>query len=386
MIAFTQPAQPGWAGQIRSQFHSEKQIYQIGEPVFVVLDLANPGPQPVWISISCPWLDTRFEAPTAPKPRQRVSLFGCTGEGIAGSCGGSATELHPGEHYTRRYLLEGPFRFDAPGVYPIRAWHKVDIYAGETGYDIVASQEVVSEFELTLIRGSERRLASAYAPILRDLKSPDPLTSSLARSAVVQNPPRILENVVLAMAGDPQAAGFSVSGLERLATPQAKAKLAELSAPGNPEPIRQMAITALGKSGDPAYCSLMLDIAHESHDYSRFIALRATGYLCGEGALTLLTSQLANANHSQRFEAAYALGNSHSRNAMPLLIPLLLDPDPDIRRASRDSLAALTHRRSKSDAGASQAIHRDWADWWAFHGATAPVYGVDQCKEPEPFE
>jgi len=310
-----------------------------------------------------------------------VSLFGCTGEGVAGSCGGSGKELHPGEHYTRRYLLEGPFRFDAPGVYPVRAWHKVDIYAGETGYEIVASQEVVSQFELTLTRGSESRLASAYAPILRDLKDPDPLTSSLARSAVVQNPPRILENVVLAMADDPQAAGFSVSGLERLATPRAKAKLAELSASGNP-----MAIAALGRLGDPAYCSLMLNIAHDSHEYSRFIALRATGYLCGEGSLTLLTSQLGNANHAQRFEAAYALGNSHSRKAIPLLIPLLLDPDPEVRRASRDSLAALTHRRSKSDAGSAEAIHRDWTNWWAFHGATAPVYGIDQCKEPEAFE
>jgi len=192
--------------------------------------------------------------------------------------------------------------------------------------------------------------------------------------------------VVLAMAGDPEAAGFSVSGLERLATPRAKAKLAELSASGNPETIRQMAIAALGRLGDPAYCSLMLNIARDSHEYSRFIALRATGYLCGEGALTILTSQLANANHAQRFEAAYALGNSHSRKAIPLLIPLLLDPDPEVRRASRDSLAALTHRRSKSDAGSAQAIHRDWTNWWASHGPTAPVYGIDQCREPEAFE
>ncbi len=385
MMVVAQAARPGWAGQIRGELHPEKRTYLLAEPVFVVLDLTNPGSQPVWISMSCVWLDTRFDAPTAPKPQRGVSLFGCSG-GTAGSCGGSSKEIRPGEHYTRRYLLGGPFRLDAPGVYPIRAWHKVDIYADETSYRVVASQEVVSDFELTFIEGSEKQLTSVYAPILRDLNSPDPETSWLARCAVVDNPPPFLENVILALADDPQTTTYSISGLERLATPRAKAKLAKLSAVDNPECIRQMAITALGGLGDPAYCSVMLDIARESREYSRFIALRAAGYLCGERAFPLLVSQLVNADYSARFEAAYALGNTQSREAVPLLIPLLLDTDPNVRRAARDSLATLTHRRSKSDEGSAQATHRDWANWWASNGATAPIYGIDDCEEPEPLQ
>jgi HEAT repeat protein len=367
MMVVAQAVRPVWAEQIRGQLYPEKRTYLVGEPVFVVLDLTNLGSQGAWISTSCAWLDTRFEAPTAPKPHRGVSLFGCTVGGVAGSCGGSAKEILPGEHYTQRYLLEGSFRLDAPGVYPIWAWHRFDIYAGETGYQIIASQEVVSEFELTFVEGSEKELASVFAPILRDLKSPDPETSSLARSAVVQNPPRFLENVVLALA--------EVSGLERLATPRAKAKLAELSAAENP-----MAVTALGELGDPAYCSLMLGIAQESREYSRFIALRAAGYLCGEGALLLLTGLLGEADASSRYEAAYALGNSRSRQAVPALISLLVDADPNVRRAARDSLVTLTHRRSKSDEGSAQATHRDWANWWASNGETAPIYGIDECK------
>ncbi len=251
MFAATTVPRPGWAEQIRGQLYPEKRTYLIGEPVFVVLDLANTGSQPAWISSSCAWLDTRFEAPTAPKPRRGVSLFGCAGGGVAGSCGGSAREIPPGEHYKRRYLLDGFFRLDSPGVYPIRAWHKVDIYAGETGYQIVASQELVSEFELNFIEGSEEELASVYAPVLRDLKSPDPETSSLARAAVLQNPPPFLENVILAMAEDPPTAAGSVFGLQQLATVRTKAQLAELSAAHNPEYIRQMAVSALGELGDP---------------------------------------------------------------------------------------------------------------------------------------
>jgi hypothetical protein len=307
------------------------------------------------------------------------------GGGIAGSCPGSAKEIRPGEHYTRRYLLGGPFRLDAPGVYPIRAWHKVDIFAGETSYRIIASQEVVSEFELTFIEGSEQELASMYAPILRDLKSPDSETSWLARSAVVDNPPPFLENVILALADDPPTTRYSIPGLERLATPRARAKLAKLSTADNPEYIRQMAITALGGLGDATYCSLMLAISQESREYSGFIALRAAGYLCGERAMTLLTSQLASADYSPRFEAAFALGNSHRREAVPLLISLLLDANAEVRRAARDSLATLTHRRSKNDERPAQEIYRDWTNWWTSNSATVPIYGIDECKEPEPL-
>jgi len=373
----------GWAEQISGQLYPEKRTYLLGEPVFIVLDLANAGSQPVWISVSCTWLDTRFEAPTAPKPHRGVSLFGCAGGGIAGSCGGSAREVLPGRHYKRRYLLDELFRIDSPSAYPIRAWHKVDIYAGETSYEIVASQEVVSEFELVFIEGSEKELASVYAPVLRDLKSADPETNSLARSAVLQNPPRFLENVILTMAEDPQTAAGSIPGLQRLATVRAKAKLAELSAAHNPEYIRQMAVSALGELGDPAYCSLMLDIARESGDYSRFIALRAAGYLWGQDARPLLTAPLAEADASPRFEAAYALGNSHSREAVPMLISLLLDADANVRRAAKESLITLTHRHLKTYDWPARETHDDWANWWTSNGATAAIDRIDECDESE---
>jgi HEAT repeat protein len=384
IILVFQMTRLAWASQIHGQFSPEKQKYLVGEPVFVVLDLTNPGSQPVWVSNSCVWLDTRFEVPTPSKPHHRVSLFGCSG-GTAGSCGGGSIEIRPAEHLRRRYLLDGPFLLDTPGTYPVRAWHKVDIYAGETDYQVVTSQEVVTEFDLTLVDGSEQELRSAYSPVLRDLNSPDSMTSWLARSAVVQNPPAFLEDVILAMADDPQTATYSVSGLQHLATPQAKAKLAKLSGAGNPEYIRQMAIEALGGLGDPIYCTVMQDVAHKSQEYSRFIALRAAGYLCGEEAFPLLTDLLAQPESSTRFEAEYALGNTRSRKAVPLLIPMLIDSDSNVRRAAKDALAALTHRRSKSDGGAAQVIQRDWTHWWASYGTTAPIYGIDDCKEPEPL-
>jgi hypothetical protein len=295
----------------------------------------------------------------------------------------------PCRHYERRYLLDGSFRLDSPGVYPIRARHKIDIYAGGTDYRVIASQDLVSEFRLNIAEHDDKELASAYAPVLRDLDSQGGFTSSLAIEAVVQHPPRFLEEVILSLADHPQTAAASVTGLERLATPRAKAKLGELSAPGNPEAIRQSAISALATLGDPAYCSSMLSIGQESSQYSRWLALRAAGYLCGEKALPLLKSLLSSADSVSRFEVAYALGNSHSREAVPLLISLLLDANSNVRRASVDSLTNLTHRSSTSGIDQQEAAgtaHDDWIRWWASEGATAKIYRIDDCSERMPLQ
>jgi HEAT repeats len=383
MIVMVQAGQACWAQQIIGRIHPEKPTYLVGEPVFVVLDLANAGSKPIWIAETCAWLDTQFEAPTAPKSRPEVSLFGCGVGGTAGSCAGSAQQILPGGHYKRRYLLDGSFRLEAPGVYPIRVRHKIDTYAGETDYRVIASQDLVSEFQLSLVEQDDKQLASAYAPVLGDLDSQDAFASSLAIKAVVQHPPRFLEEMILSLADHPKTAAASVSGLERLATPRAKAKLAELSAAGSPEGIRQKAISALAALGDSAYCPSMLNIAQESSQYSRFIALRAAGHLCGVKALPLLKSLLPAADPVSRFEVAYALGNSHSREAVPVLIPLLLDADSKVRRAAVDSLANLTHRSSRNaiEEEAAATVHNDWITWWTSAEATAEIYRIDDCSE-----
>lgn len=377
------------AQQIEGRFYPEKQNYLVGEPIFVVLDLVNEGSEPVYIAVSCTWLDTHFEAPTVATPKPEVGLFGCGVGGWAGSCASSETQILPGAHYRRRYLLDGSFQFDSPGAYPIRAQHKVDIYSDGNGYQVIATQEVVSNFEVTLIQGSGDELAAAYVPLLREMKSSDDLTRSLAVSAIVQKPPPFLEDNILALADDPQTAAASVEGLEHLGTLRAKAKLAELCGPGQPECIRQMAVTTLGEMGDPAYCSLMLNIAKESHQYSRFIALRAAGYLCGENVLPLASEFLSNADASPRFEAAYALGNSRSRAAVALLIPLLLDRDPNVRRAASDALASLTHRKSKFETGdksAGMQSYLAWTNWWASHRLNAVIYSIEDCAGSTPLQ
>jgi len=285
--------------------------------------------------------------------------------------------------------LDGNFRLDRPGSYPVQGRYKVDVFEGETGFKPVASKEVVSNFEVTLVEGDEKSLMAAYQPLLRDLHPSGTRASWLALNAILQNPPRFLENTILQLADDPNTVGTAIQGLERLATPRAEAKLAELSGPENPEGTRQQAIQTLGRLGDPAYCPLMLDIAQHSREYSRFIALRAAGYLCGRKVIPLARSFLSSQDYSTRFEAAYALGNSGSRDAVQLLIPLLRDPNPEVRRAASGALATLTHRKLKdlpsSEATATRA-YQEWMNWWSLNAASAAIYTINQCAEPAPLQ
>jgi HEAT repeats len=380
----------GLNGQfVEARFYPEKPVYLVGEPIFILLDLHNTRASPVFIGLSCAWLDTRFEAPTAAKPLPTIDLFGCGVGGWAGDCAGSIKELLPGQHYYHRFLLNGDFRLDRPGRYPIRAWHKVDFYKTDTSFKVIATQDVVSNFEVTVIKGNKENLEAAYQPLLRDLHGSDDAARLLALEAVMQNPPRFLENVILAIANDPNRAGASIKGLEKLATPRAKATLAQLAGPRSPECTRQAATQALGEMGDPAYCSVMLRIAHESHKYSRFIALRAAGYLCGAKAIPLARNFLATPAPSAWAEAAYALGNSHSRDAIPILIPLLRNGDPNVRLAAWHALATLTHRTTtvgvRSDTAAEET-YDEWVKWCKSHCPGAKVYNLGHCSAATPLE
>jgi len=384
-ILLTQSA-PIWGQQITGRSYPEKENYLVGEPIFVVLDLTNAGPESVSTDDgSC---TTTFEPATASQPRE-VSLYGCAGGGVVGDCMSGLVRLGPGEHFKRRFLLDGAFRLDSPGVYSIRGRHSVQIYSNAETWQFLTTEEIISDFEVLLIQGDESELASAYEPILRDLRSPDPAARSLAVSAITQNPPGFLENVILGLADDPQTAAASIAGLKRLATPQAKAKLGQLAGAASAESVRQEAVTALGELGDPSYCRLIVEIAQSGTEYSRLVALRAAGFVCGKAALPTLLGLFPSANPSLRFELAYALGNSHVREAVPPLISLLVDHDQEVRRGAAEALATLTHRTSTRGIGTEESArqaHSEWVRWWSFNGSTAPLYSPRHCDGLQPID
>jgi HEAT repeat protein len=202
-----------------------------------------------------------------------------------------------------------------------------------------------------------------------------------ALAAITQNPPAFLESVVLELADDSRMARAVIPGLKKLGTRAAKDKLAELAASKNLD-ASQPAIEGLAELGDSTYCPVMLGLVERSPGYSRF-ALRGTSYLCHERAIPLVVRFLNSPDQSLRCELAYALGNTHARDAVPILFNFVTDGDENVRRAAADALTTLTHFSQKSGVEnlvAATQTRRAWITWWYVHGKHATIYGPEDCR------
>jgi HEAT repeat protein len=235
---------------------------------------------------------------------------------------------------------------------------------------------------ISLAPGEEEELAAAYAPIVRDLDDPDAAVRALAFAALIQNPPRFLEPLILRLAEGEQVSPGAITGLKRLGTTRAKEKLAALARNHPAEGLRQQAIGALGVLGDEASCSTALEVVEASEEYSRWIALRAAGHLCSDKALPTIMRFVMSADPAARAEAAFALGNTRSALAIPPLIRTLSDSDEHVRYVASQSLFTLTHRRSEfstSEPAGAALAQQDWIDWWLLNSPTARIYSIEDC-------
>jgi len=374
------------AQQITGRFRPEKEHYLVGEPIFIVFEVVNSTARTVEIAEdNCSSFHQPFKVDSAPTKKQ-FSLFGCQG-GFGGSCAGSWHEVLPGTIYQKRFLLEGPFQLDQPGIYHIRANRDEEIRSKETN-EVVVALNVQSEFDVDLRLPQEGELKAAYQPLLNDLQSRDVMVRSLAASAVTQNPPQFTETAILALAEDRVLASASVEGLKNLASPAARAKLLQMSMTSSPENLRQAAIQALGEIGNPDDCQWILDLASQSINYTQIEAYMAAGRICKDQAIPVLYSLIPTADPEPLKGLVFAFGNTSSRRVVSPLISLLQSPDQNIRRDVAGTLATLTHRTSKygiEDIGSALQAYGEWLDWWAAYDKTAPIYSSDQCIEPQPL-
>jgi hypothetical protein len=370
------------AQELTVRFRSEKEDYQVGEPVFLLLDVVNAGLQSVRVSDGVCWTSVQLDLPGASAP-WGVSLYGCAGTGTAGSCLSGARDLRPGEHLKRRFLVERASRIDSARIYSVHVEHTTNIYAPD-GFAMLESRQTVTDVDVVVREGTRERLAEAYQPLVQQARSSDPAVRQLALAAITQNPPAFLESLLLELADDPRDAGAVIPGLARLGTRATKDKLAELAGPKNPESLTQPAIQALAELGDRAYCPVMLDFAERSPGYSRMIALRGAGYLCGEKTIPLVVRLLNSPDQSLRYELAYALGNTQARDAVPILIDFLPDKDENVRRAAADALTTLTHRSQEAgiaNVEAAAQARRAWMAWWSRYGRDSKIYGPEDCAK-----
>lgn len=373
------------------RFYPEKHSYLVGEPVFIDFQLDNTGDQPAWVGqrmgAPCIEPDTIKVAGAQRRELEWLSDFGCS-FGVGGDCAEGVTELKPGAKHTARIFLSAEFRLSRPGTYPIHALRKVSVYPSEALDAPSAAQniEFSSDFQIRLVQGSEKELKLAFEPYVEAATKPDNGDQSSAIWAIEQMAPRFLEDLILKFADTPKYA--SPEALLRLNTPRSKQKIAELAQQSGYPALQQRAIQALAETRDPTYLPLLIRIAGKSAHANRDTATLAIG-LFGNAALPFLKTMLRNTEVNARVAAVRSLGLTRSRVAVPTLIAALQDHDDRVLDAATQSLAELTHRCTTKAPGNNLTPaqeYRRWLNWWRKNNLTAPIYGTDNCAQPQPID
>ncbi len=385
-----------WPTVVRGQalagrFYPEKQTYFVGEPVFIDFEITNSGGEQAWI-------DQRMGEPCIePDPIEVEGAkrhgygwdtgLGCFG-GVGGSCLGGVIGLKPEEKHTARILLSARFRLDNAATYQVHARRHVPVYPSEKWISpqTAVSKEFSSDFQITLVGGSEAELKAAFQPYVNDASTPDQGNHWEAVWAIEEMAPPFLEGLILKLADTPNLANPEV--LRRLNTPRSKQKLAELAEQSSNGALRQGAIEALAKTRDRRYLSVLIRIASESTDGDRDFAIWGSG-LFGEDAIPFLKSTLSGPDVYARVAAVRGLGLTKSRSAVSILIGALQNPDVRIFREVTQSLAELTHYSITEvpwGEPPSADEYRRWHDWWVQNERTASIYDTDKCMQPKPLD
>jgi len=101
----------------------------------------------------------------------------------------------------------------------------------------------------------------------------------------------------------------------------------------------------------------------------------------------------ANPDAKTRSAGANGLGQTRAREAVPILIEVLLDSDANVRQTAVSSLFLLTHYAAFdgsewadiSTAQSAAAVHQRWVNWWSSHGTSCEMHGMADCASPKPL-
>ena len=112
----------------------------------------------------------------------------------------------------------------------------------------------------------------------------------------------------------------------------------------------------------------------------RWTAASAAARIGHAEAVPEIAKMLANPDPLIVFAGAEALGDTNSRAAVGILISAIpLAAQGNELPAIVEALGRLTHRKTSSDPKQRGAIHKQWSDWWAIHGANATIYDPETC-------
>jgi len=364
------------AQDLQGRFYPEKERYMVGEPVTFNVEIKNTGRQ----IVSLP-------AKGSPKCLDTYE-FSVSGAGPACSatwdpaCQDDESALAPGDAIHGQWPLDSWYRFEREGKYQVRVTRHIPVRnSGGEVQDFTFS----SKFEVRLDPTDPARVQGILQDFERNLHSSDPDARHAALDVLATSAPIFFETTALGLSHDedPFVVIHAVAALGRINTPETRAALAEIIAPGKSsaesapdKPVtdfgvaRIRAIEALGRSGDNNYEGLIERYTDDNNEFVQLAAMVAIAQLGKAEAVPRLQRLLLSADPVTRRNAAYGLRYSTAPDAVEALIGAIPDKNPSVRERVLTSLKEITGQSfgdSATDATSAQKLQNEWRLWWAAH-------------------
>lgn len=327
------------AQDVEVRFTTDKVDYLVGEPIFVTLTASNNGNAPIWVDFKSPDMpllchDFAVEVPGAAPARQ----WGC---GFGGSCGRGFREVPPGSSITLRQLLNAEFRFERLGTYTLHAHTAVVVHSQNVfNSPEIGRLEVSGTLRANLQSGSESQVKLAFQPFVEDLNSPQPTKRNDAAYAITELAPAFLEDVLIDLTKSSYAYA-AIEALRRADTLKTRAALAQIATDNGDPLLRITAIYNLGCTNDMTYLPTLFQLMESNDKQIQNSAAEAAGNLGGPTAVNQLATLVSSPDALTRLAGTNRLGNTYARQAVKLLIGMLLDSDASVRQAAVSGCTCL---------------------------------------------
>jgi hypothetical protein len=360
-------------GQVAGEFYLDKTSFARFEPVFLNYRITNKGLKTVTVDRilnperpCCSAFSIKVSNDPVPMPSCPF-----VGDGFC-SCDGQYSvplELRAGEAYTERFLLNFGHEIGDPGDYWVEAVHFGPVDRTKLSFRVEGNTIAPTELQ----------------PWLDGLKSASWEKRTEAARTLASLAPPFLQETLLGFVENPEFRRYAPLALHRLNTPRSMDAMAQLME--GPDTNEQMgAAHYLALTGDERWYPLLRDAAVENAGDSAYPTYAAE--LGGDKALAMLIALAKSPDREPTGgNAIMAMGSTGSRDAIPVLLGFLNDPDTNISDSASYALRLLTHRTVIRDSlnWSRQTESTEWLQWWKREGATAPIYKDTQCGEMTPL-
>ena len=384
------------AAQVDVAITASKTVYVAGEPVFIGVRIRNTSPAALTIVV--PPSDSCLSAiDVAIDGLRRSDLPACSDPTVA-SCSyngppAQLVEIKPDASYDMRRLVNLIYDLRQPREYSAHLafsllYTEQPVLEHPSSFEHPAYQHFSHQSDLTftVVEGDANGLKAAFAPVVADLDSGDFACQWYAQLVLLNLAPAFAEDRILAWADRTDLGQEAMAALRKLGTKRAIQKLeaTAFEKPGRNdqrEGVRQAALTQIKYIDDQSLLPKLFEITAEDRWQTiRWAAASAAARIAHGDAVPVIREMLTSPDPYIAFAGAEALGDTSSRDAVPVLISAIPSAlEGNKLPAIVEALARLTHRTTPGDPDARMAIYRKWTARWLVHHSDADIYDPDDC-------